>query len=793
MLLIPAILMFNIFRMPNLVNARFCEGGHYCSLPRECCTQGCCPPYQSGPRQLPPSSEHVLNLFFISHWFFWCVVVAIMLALLCAYSLWKKRRTLCGWGFTDHRAQSEGDSAGSCYAPPQYSRCNSFHHPPPPYTEVTSKPDLYPLVFTCNSDNTKTGSSYLMVQYFRNYIVRPIGSLSAASTIDSLSSSFICNINEANTLVPPPYSRAASPETGFSSHFPQDFLIPRSASQLVYGSGGNGGNNNMGMHDINSGIVTQQIFQQNRAPHFTVVALNGSVGGNQNDVDMENTTNSTTPYSTILQTSVGEQFNFNEKSVENNSNRSNSNQNGNRDDNGNGSEARSNRSSGCASNFSGGCIPKGFIQSQSEQQFRYFNNSSSSISDIFINNNSVDRLDDGSNGNGSKSFEVINFDETGVKPQVTLATGVKGFTTQSQSINHGTTLIVNNGYIKSKPLHHTRTFPTQLVINTSILNPTYKSCDSVAGFKGATNDLSETELKDLNLLRQSLETCYHLLEKQQQQPQSLINNTESLSCPVNKNLNKYTPDDLTNYTTSDNCSDVSSLANACIPSSPPQATSPTGEVKDILNQIRQWQEEISYEDLLLHMKPALRHTLSSPSNTTAGMVKTSNAYTQRKLQRNSVACCEIQLNSSVICPNNPKFSKTTVHLATLPLDKAKTTITAKAQNTQRSPNVTDNLLKRPTTLHQNKIKHFILKSNKSLYIPMIPNDISSNSSKFPLKSPVNSIVGTKFFASRGGKMRNIFLSRSAPSTPGTALPLKPLSDDSPLLPEHDEDTETDQN
>lgn len=632
-----------------------------------------------------------------------------------------------------------------------------------------------------------------MVQYFRNYIVRPIGSLSAASTIDSLSSSFICNINEANTLVPPPYSRAASPETGFSSHFPQDFLIPRSASQLVYGSGGNGGNNNMGMHDINSGIVTQQIFQQNRAPHFTVVALNGSVGGNQNDVDMENTTNSTTPYSTILQTSVGEQFNFNEKSVENNSNRSNSNQNGNRDDNGNGSEARSNRSSGCASNFSGGCIPKGFIQSQSEQQFRYFNNSSSSISDIFINNNSVDRLDDGSNGNGSKSFEVINFDETGVKPQVTLATGVKGFTTQSQSINHGTTLIVNNGYIKSKPLHHTRTFPTQLVINTSILNPTYKSCDSVAGFKGATNDLSETELKDLNLLRQSLETCYHLLEKQQQQPQSLINNTESLSCPVNKNLNKYTPDDLTNYTTSDNCSDVSSLANACIPSSPPQATSPTGEVKDILNQIRQWQEEISYEDLLLHMKPALRHTLSSPSNTTAGMVKTSNAYTQRKLQRNSVACCEIQLNSSVICPNNPKFSKTTVHLATLPLDKAKTTITAKAQNTQRSPNVTDNLLKRPTTLHQNKIKHFIPKSNKSLYIPMIPNDISSNSSKFPLKSPVNSIVGTKFFASRGGKMRNIFLSRSAPSTPGTALPLKPLSDDSPLLPEHDEDTETDQN
>lgn len=50
-----------------------------------------------------------------------------------------------------------------------------------------------------------------MVHYFRNYIVRPVGSLSATSTVDSLSSSYICTVNEANTIVPPPYSRAASP------------------------------------------------------------------------------------------------------------------------------------------------------------------------------------------------------------------------------------------------------------------------------------------------------------------------------------------------------------------------------------------------------------------------------------------------------------------------------------------------------------------------------------------------------------------------------------------------------
>ncbi|EDS45899.1 conserved hypothetical protein [Culex quinquefasciatus] len=203
------------------VAARFCEGGHRCLPPKECCAQGCCYLYAppSAPRTPTPATDHVLNLFFINHWYFWCFLLAIVLALLCACSLWKKRRQLCGWGSPGHHSQSEGDSAGSCYAPPQYSRCNSFHiHAPPPYTEVTSKPDLYPLVFsyTGGGDTGKSGNhggaNYLMVQYFRNYIVRPVGSMSGTSTVDSLSSSFICTANEANTLVPPPYSRAASPD-----------------------------------------------------------------------------------------------------------------------------------------------------------------------------------------------------------------------------------------------------------------------------------------------------------------------------------------------------------------------------------------------------------------------------------------------------------------------------------------------------------------------------------------------------------------------------------------------------
>lgn len=68
-----------------------------------------------------------------------------------------------------------------------------------------------------------------MVQYFRNYVVHPtvVGSLSGTSTADSISSSFICTANEANTLVPPPYSRVESP----GQELEISTSIPRSASQ----------------------------------------------------------------------------------------------------------------------------------------------------------------------------------------------------------------------------------------------------------------------------------------------------------------------------------------------------------------------------------------------------------------------------------------------------------------------------------------------------------------------------------------------------------------------------------
>ncbi|XP_065173998.1 uncharacterized protein [Atheta coriaria] len=223
---------------------KYCDGGHTCSPPKDCCKQGCCYPADSvfraggytvgtanaggGGSSIHLPANNMVSLV-IGHWYFWAATTATLLGILCACSLWRRQSTasftgasLCcgdvgGSGRVGDEHHSEPDSNGSCYAPPQYSRCGSFHQAPPPYSEVTSKPDLYPLVISYNGDavvkSNGTSTGYLMVQYFRNFIVRPVGTLSATSTIDSLSSSFICNAaNEANNIIPPPYSCTGSLE-----------------------------------------------------------------------------------------------------------------------------------------------------------------------------------------------------------------------------------------------------------------------------------------------------------------------------------------------------------------------------------------------------------------------------------------------------------------------------------------------------------------------------------------------------------------------------------------------------
>jgi len=172
------------------------------------------------------------------------ILAALAVAASCGFWLWKRRRSTT---LSEDYVSSERTSTGPWYPPPRYSRCSSFVQAlPPPYNEVhslvlsacslisfallpfclrerksfrsscivarstalllpfvrsiqvTAKPDLYPLVIGYDESLGK-GTSGFVMRYFR--------SLSHASTLDSLSSSFMCNVvNEANTVVPPPYS-----------------------------------------------------------------------------------------------------------------------------------------------------------------------------------------------------------------------------------------------------------------------------------------------------------------------------------------------------------------------------------------------------------------------------------------------------------------------------------------------------------------------------------------------------------------------------------------------------------
>ncbi|KAM3961286.1 uncharacterized protein ACR2FA_004623 [Aphomia sociella] len=199
-----------------------CVEGKACPSPWVCCVAGCCAPTSVPPRRDldEPLKEHGYSYPWYAQWpvlFLLGTLGGILIC--CVWCLFCKRPSshgiyMCSFACCVRRPTSDHDSAGSIYPPPRYSRCGSFHQAPPPYSEVTSKPDLYPLVITCGGEGDgKTGGSYLMVHYFRNYVIRAPGSLSAASTAESLNSSFICNAtNEANSIIPPPYSCASNYE-----------------------------------------------------------------------------------------------------------------------------------------------------------------------------------------------------------------------------------------------------------------------------------------------------------------------------------------------------------------------------------------------------------------------------------------------------------------------------------------------------------------------------------------------------------------------------------------------------
>ncbi|XP_047021867.1 uncharacterized protein LOC124631490 isoform X1 [Helicoverpa zea] len=207
-----------------------CKDGHLCPAHWMCCELGCCDTSAQPTRRInatlgsrreldeTPLKEHSYTYAWYAQWpvlFLLGTLGGILIC--CIWCLFFKRSSshgvyMCSMACCVRRPTSEHDSAGSVYPPPRYSRCGSFHQAPPPYSEVASKPDLYPLVITCGEGDGKAGN-YLMVHYFRNYVIRAPGSLSATSTAESLNSSFICNAaNEANSIIPPPYSCASNYE-----------------------------------------------------------------------------------------------------------------------------------------------------------------------------------------------------------------------------------------------------------------------------------------------------------------------------------------------------------------------------------------------------------------------------------------------------------------------------------------------------------------------------------------------------------------------------------------------------
>lgn len=520
-------------------------------------------------------------------------------------------------------------------------------------------------MFTCNADNGKNGASYLMVQYFRNYIVRPVGSLSATSTVDSLSSSFICNANEANTLVPPPYSRAASPDLPLTMHDYSMSTMPRSASQQA------------------CSMEQQQIrlHRQQACRAGTQASLSN---GSNNDVEhiplyhRPFGTPNSDRHENAPVTTGGGAINYSRTSDDLNSQCAHNMGNGINDLN---AKDNNNQLIALNANQNGDrALNINMNVSHSDQQFRYGLNKSNS-------NLSVPR-----------SCDVI---------------------TNAQTISSDRTKTAAHGYESSSCSNNSTNGNSQYAHENS-----RRSIDG-GNSGGGITDLSGTiaagnETTTTKSYRESKELAQSNANRDQQQlstsmRQQMLSGNFSEESPVNADiLKKYGT--MRSYINSITGSAVSSLANIGSPNSPPQATSPTGEVKDLLEKIRQLQESAgnSRDDDLDLLRQSDATTFSNDST---------DAY------------------------DGDESSSSNVIIA--------------MHSTQ----------KRPSTLQQNRRTN-----HRTRFFPM--------SAAKNLRSPIGSTSILGF-----GRGRKGWISKSAPTTPGTAVPSCFLDDDSPLLNEHDEDAD----
>lgn len=382
------------------------------------------------------------------------------------------------------------------------------------------------MVFTYTGPNDgsgKSGTNYLMVQYFRNFIVRPAIS-SSSSLFDSISS---------ENHVPPPYSRATSPDSSGGAIIrsavtdtTNTYIFPRSISQnnnIItmndhHGINGNNNNNNINGTNCNDEIKNYS-SRSNSVPNTTttttILATNHS-------------NNSNTTYS----------INNNHTTINNN----------------NSSNIHQNNSS--------------HHQNHHQNNNHHTNSNHFMIADL---HSTFIPISNSNNSNNSSSNKNNLYNScNSIISNISTATYSLAFHHAADNINENKkcTLEIENS-------KGTRTKSSATASGGSVGgNATYAN----SGGAGSIDSSSDNNLEEIIVLRRSLETCCQLLQQQHQQQRHNINNN------TNNKINQQQGSNLYNSST------VSSLANLGSPGSQPQVgTSPTLEVKELLEQIRQFQ------------------------------------------------------------------------------------------------------------------------------------------------------------------------------------------------------------
>lgn len=530
------------------------------------------------------------------------------------------------------------------------------------FQQVTTKPDLYPLVFSCNnSDNGKNGASYLMVQYFRNYIVRPVGSLSATSTVDSLSSSFICNANEANTLIPPPYSRAGSPLPNSI----QDYAsMPRSASQVCSMEQQMQSQRSIPVVMTNQNHDGEQVTLYRHYHDFTNDMSHNGSNDENNFVQFRRTPNSVS-FQQLYTSSTNDITNI---------------------------------------SISPNHMSNNAIISQPINNNTHSNN-------LNANNNHARNSSDLRNicdviADAQQSF--INLNNTTIAQDSNRSTNAKPKMSQSKHLSYSNS---TNGFFHSYESIETES-------NNYVLNMPVNTQAMVMSTPTGTVSREFNDLDATNRKSNRIEQHFSVINEQMK-----LKHTNSLpfseESPVNPELLKKYNIGMRGYNESMSGSAVSSLANIDSPASPPRATSPTGEIRELLEQIRQLQQNANSSD----------------------------GFTSHDVQSGAATTIS---NESSSFGNGDAYDG----------DESSTT------SSKLQP-----INKRPSSFQQNRrtqprARFFPISTAKTLRSPLGPGNLLSFN-----------------------RNRMTWMSKSAPTTPGTTIPTSYLNDDSPLLNEHDEDAE----